>query len=201
MVIIGLTGGIASGKSTAARILSGLGAVVIDADKVGHEVLRTNADVRRKLIANFGSCILGNDGEIDRGKLGNIVFEDLNALEQLDRIMHPVIRQMVEQKIEAMHGRAVKAVVVEATLLVEAGWADLVDEVWAVIASESTVIERLRTQRGLTEQEARVRIDSQTPIADRARYADVVIKNDSDIDALRGKIEELWVGIDKSNTD
>ncbi|MCK5641646.1 MAG: dephospho-CoA kinase, partial [Gammaproteobacteria bacterium] len=102
MIVIGLTGGIASGKSTVSQMLSELGATVIDADKVGHEAFRPHSDAWRDLVATFGSGILGQNEEIDRGKLADIVFNDPKALEQLNRIMHPLMYRVVEQRIEAL---------------------------------------------------------------------------------------------------
>ena len=192
MVVIGLTGGIASGKSTVSQILSELGAVVIDADKVGHEAFYPNSDVWREVVAALGKGILGQNNEIDRSKLAKIVFNDQKALEQLNRIMHPKMHRIVGQKIKALRGQGVEVVVLEATLLIEANWTDLVDQVWVTISPEATVIDRLCSQRGLTEEQARARIESQTPIVQRTKHADVVIKNDSDLDMLRHKVEVLW---------
>ncbi len=192
MIIVGLTGGIASGKSTVSQMLSELGAIVIDADKVGHEAFRPHSDAWRGVVAIFGSSILGPNEEIDRGKLADIVFNDPKALEQLNRIMHPLMYQIVEQRIEALRRQRVEVVVLEAALLIEANWTDLVDQVWVTVAPEADVIDRLRSQKGFTEEQARARINSQMSIAERSKYADVVIENDSDLDTLREKVEGLW---------
>jgi len=192
MIVIGITGGIASGKSTVSRMLSELGAVVIDADKVGHEAFRPHTEAWRKVVAAFGKSILGQNEEIDRSKLSQLVFNDPKALKRLNRIMHPLMHRIVEQKIEALRHQGVEVVVLEATLLIEAKWTDLVDQVWVTIAPEAKVIERLCTQKGFTEEQAKARINSQTPISQRAKQADVVIRNDSDVDMLKKKVEELW---------
>ena len=192
MIVIGVTGGIASGKSTVSRMLSELGAVVIDADKVGHEAFRPHTEAWRKVVAAFGKSILGQNEEIDRSKLSQLVFNDPKALKRLNRIMHPLMHRIVEQKIEALRHQGVEVVVLEATLLIEAKWTDLVDQVWVTIAPEAKVIERLCTQKGFTEEQAKARINSQTPISQRAKQADVVIRNDSDVDMLKKKVEELW---------
>jgi len=192
MIVIGLTGGIASGKSAVARILSDLGAKIIDADKVGHKALRAHDDTKQKLVDTFGKDIIGQDGEIDRSKLAEIVFNKPESLEKLNRIMHPVIRKMVEQEIKAMRDTAVEVTVLEAALLIEAGWTDLVNETWVALAQEATVMARLCSQRGLTEKQAKIRINSQMPIDKRAEYADVVIENDSDLETLRNRVEKLW---------
>lgn len=201
MIVIGLTGGIASGKSTVSQMLSELGATVIDADKVGHEAFRPHSDAWRDVVATFGSGILGQDEEIDRGKLADIVFNDPKALEQLNRIMHPLMYRVVEQRIEALRRQQVEVVVLEAALLIEANWTDLVDQVWVTVAPESDVIDRLRSQKGFTEEQARARINSQMSIAERSKCADVVIENDSDLDTLRGRVEGLWQKVRLSEND
>jgi dephospho-CoA kinase len=193
MIVIGLTGGIASGKSTVARMLSELGAVVIDADKVGHEVLRPHTEAWRKVVAAFGRDILGLNEEIDRSKLSQLVFNDPRALQRLSRIMHPLMHEMVRQKIEALRHQGAGVVVLEAALLIEAGWTDLVDRVWVTITPESAVVNRLVSQKGFTEEQAAARIKAQTPIARRAKNAAVVIENDSDMNTLRQKVEALWL--------
>ena len=201
MIVIGLTGGIASGKSTVSQMLSELGATVVDADKVGHEAFRPHSDAWRDVVATFGSGILGQDEEIDRGKLADIVFNDPKALEQLNRIMHPLMYRVVEQRIEALRRQRVEVVVLEAALLIEANWTDLIDQVWVTVAPESDVIDRLRSQKGFTEEQARARINSQMSIAERSKCADVVIENDSDLDTLRGRVEELWQKVRLSEND
>ena len=201
MIVIGLTGGIASGKSTVSQMISELGATVIDADKVGHEVFRPHSDAWWDLVATFGSGILGQDEEIDRGKIADIVFDDPKALEQLNRIMHPLMYRVVEQRIEALRRQQVEVVVLEAALLIEANWTDLIDQVWVTVAPESDVIDRLRSQKGFTEEQARARINSQMSIAERSKCADVVIENDSDLDTLRGRVEGLWRKVRSSEND
>jgi dephospho-CoA kinase len=192
MIVIGLTGGIASGKSTVARMLTELGAVVIDADKVGHEAFRPHTEAWRKVVAAFGKGILGHNEEIDRSKLAQLVFDDPKALKRLNSIMHPLMHEIVRQKIEGLHLEGVGVVVLEATLLIEAKWTDLVDQVWVTITPEADVVDRLVSQKGFKEQQARARIKSQTPISQRAKKADVVIENDSDVNTLKKRVEGLW---------
>lgn len=201
MIVIGLTGGIASGKSAVSQMLSELGAVVIDADKVGHEAFRPHSDAWREVVSAFGSGILGQNEEIDRGKLADIVFNDPKALEQLNRIMHPLMYQIVKRRIEALRRQQVGVVVLEAALLIEANWTGLVDQVWVTVAPEADVIDRLRSQKGFTEEQARARINSQMSIAERSKCADVVIENDSDLDTLRARVEGLWQKIRFSKND
>ena len=201
MIVIGLTGGIASGKSTVSRMLSELGAVVIDADRVGHEAYRPHTDTWREVVATFGSGILGENEEVDRRKLAEIVFNDPKALEQLNRITHPIMHRLMEQRIEALRRQQVAVVVLEAAVLIEANWTDLVDQVWVTIAPEATVIDRLCSQKGFTEEQARARINSQMPMAERLKHADAVIENDSDLDTLRRRVEGLWQKVRFSEND
>ncbi len=192
MFVIGLTGGIASGKSTIAQLLLDLGAEVIDADKVGHEAFLPDTAAWEQLVGSFGPDILGPDRVIDRGKLAEIVFGDPESLEQLNEIMHPMMHQMVEQKLEDIRSREVNVAVLEATLLVEADWTDLVNEVWVVVAPENSVIDRLLASRDITEEQAKARIASQMPIYEKAAYGNAVIENYSDHSELKKKVEELW---------
>ena len=192
MIVIGLTGGIASGKSAVATILSGLGAGVIDADSMGHQAFRPHTNTWRDVVDAFGKGILRQDDEIDRTKLAEIVFNDPESLEKLNMITHPAIRRMVEQAIETMRGQRVDVVVLEAALLIEANWIDLVDQVWVTVAPAAMVIKRLREKKGYTEAQSRARIRSQMPTAERKKHADVVIENDSDLPKLKEKVEKLW---------
>jgi dephospho-CoA kinase len=192
MIVIGLTGGIASGKSTVAKMLSDLGAVVIDADKVGHEAFQPRSEAWHKVVAAFGKDILGKNDEIDRGKLAKLVFNDSKALKRLNSIMHPLMHRMVERKLEVLRSQGVAVVVLEATLLVEAKWTDLVDQVWVTISPEATVVSRLVGHKNFTEEQAEARVKSQTPISQRAKHADVVIDNNSDLETLRKQVKEFW---------
>ena len=165
---------------------------MIDADRVGHEAFRPHTDAWREVVSAFGRGILGQDEEVDRGKLAEIVFKDNKALERLNSIMHPLMRRIVEQRIEALRCQGVEIVVLEAALLVEANWTDLAHQVWVVVAPEAAVVDRLRRQKGYTRKQAEARIASQMPLAERAKHAAVVIENDSDREALKEKVEALW---------
>jgi dephospho-CoA kinase len=196
MKVIGLTGGIASGKSTVARFLKELGAVVIDADKIGHEVLRSDAEVWQEVVATFGEGILTPAGSISREKLGKIVFGNAEPLLKLNQITHPRIAERVKTQLEGHRKDGVGVVVVEAPLLLEAGWASLVDEVWVTVASEAAVLRRLKDRAGLSEAESLERIRSQMSVAERIRRADVVIDTDCDLDELKARVAELWRKLD-----
>ena len=192
MLVIGLTGSIGTGKSEAARQLEALGAAVIDADEVGHEAYTPNTEAWRQVVAVFGDEILGEGGEIDRRKLGAIVFSDAAQLAKLNQIMHPRMARMVADKIEVLRSQGVGVAVVEAALLFEAGWDSLVEEVWVTDSPDQTVIERLKKRNGLTEEEARKRISSQMGRTERLEKSDIIIDNSGDMVGLETVIKELW---------
>jgi len=192
MRVIGLTGGIGSGKSTVARFLAELGAIVIDVDKTGHELLNSDTPVRRKVIATFGEQILDANGEIDRHKLGDIVFHNPEARLRLNRIMHPRMKQQATEQIKAYAEKGAGVVVLEAPLLVEAGWASAVDEVWVTTASEATILRRLQERSGLSASESTARLRSQLPVAEKLKHADVIIDTDCSLDELEAKVKTLW---------
>ncbi len=191
-MVIGLTGSIGTGKSEAARQLEALGASIISADQVGHEAYTPNTEAWQQVVAAFGDTILGKDGEIDRRKLGEIVFSDPGQLEKLNEIMHPRMARMVADKIKVLRSQGVEVVVVEAALLFEAGWDTLVEEVWVTDSPEQMVIERLKKRNGLSEEEARKRISSQMDRSERLERSDFVIDNSGDMAGLESAIKELW---------
>jgi len=192
MKVIGLTGGIGSGKSTVSQFLAELGAVILDADVVGHEALKPDTEVWHKVVAAFGRQILTPIGDIDRAKLGEIVFGKPESLSQLNQIMHPRMYDMVKAQLEEYRRQGVAAVVLEAPLLIEAGWTSLVDEVWVTVASESTVLRRLKERTGLSQAESLARIRSQLSPEERIKHADVVIDTDCSLDELKARVGELW---------
>ena len=192
MKVIGLTGGIGSGKSTVARYLAELGAVVLDADKVGHAVFQPDTEAWRDVVATFGQQILTSGGEIDRKKLGEIVFNDPEEMSRLNRIMHPRMYDMVVKQIAEYRRQGVDVVVIEAAILIEAGWTSLVDEVWVAVASEAVVLKRLKEQRQMEAAQTLARIRSQLSSEERVKHADAVINNDGDLDEMKAKVRELW---------
>ncbi len=192
MLVIGLTGGIGTGKSEATRQLEALGASIISADQVGHEAYTPNTEAWERVVATFGDDILQDDQEIDRRKLGAIVFSDPSQLEKLNQIMHPRMARIVSGKIEVFRGQGVSVVVVEAALLFEAGWDSLVEEVWVTDSPEELIIGRLKERNGLSEEEAKKRIDSQMDRAERIERSDFVINNSGDMAELGNAIKELW---------
>ena len=201
MKVIGLTGGIGSGKSTVARFLKELGAVIIDTDKVGHEALKPDTGVWRKVVAAFGKEIIKTDGEVDRKKLGEIVFKSPEALLRLNKIVHPYIYNTVKAQLEQCRRQGVKVVVLEVPLLLELAaikpaLADEAYEVWVTVAPESTVVRRLKEKSGMSEEQTLARIRSQLSSAERQKQADVVIDTDCSLDELREKVRGLWQKLD-----
>lgn len=192
MLIIGLAGGIGSGKSEVAKIMSELGAVVLDADSMGHSVYAPNTEGWAEVVGTFGEDILDETGNVDRRKLGPKVFGKPEEMEKLNAIVWPKIRSSIEDRIEEEREKGSGVVVVDAAILIEAGWTNLGDEVWVTIAPESEVVKRLGTRNNLSEEDARVRITSQMPAQERVKYADAVIENNGDLDSLKKKVELLW---------
>lgn len=192
MKVIGVTGGIGSGKSTVVRILAELGASVVDADKVGHELYQPGAPVWHEVVAAFGQDILKPNGEIDRAKLGAIVFNDPEALRRLNAIMHPKIFERCRQIFSDWLKDGVQVAVLEAAVLLEAGWTPLVDEIWVTVASEAVVIERLKQAKGFSPEASRARLRSQLPVEQKIKAAQVVIHNNGDLSELRQQVIELW---------
>jgi dephospho-CoA kinase len=192
MKVIGLTGGIGSGKSTVARILGELGAAVIDADKVGHEAFNPGTEIWQEVKKEFGDKILAPTGEIDRKKLAEIVFNNPPSLERLNQITHPRMYKIVEKQIEEYRRKGAVAAVLEAALLIEAKWTPLVDETWVTYAPEPVVIKRVQARSGLSEHQALARIRSQMTLQQWMKYASVVINNDGDLDKLKAAVKEQW---------
>ncbi len=196
-ILIGLTGNIATGKSVVARMLAELGASVIDADKIAHEVMEPEGPAYDGVVGAFGPEILATDGTIDRGKLGSIVFRDPHALLRLEAVVHPATIHEVDERIARAE---TLVVVVEAIKLIEAGMHRGYDALWVVTAPRPLQITRLVTQRGLTEEQAVLRIDAQAPQEEKAALADLVIVNDGDLAALREKVEAAWAQVQTKQT-
>jgi dephospho-CoA kinase len=192
MRTIGLTGGIGSGKSAVSNILRDLGACVMDADAVAHEVYRPGSDGWHEVVAAFGSEIAGPSGEIDRRKLAAIVFGDAAQVERLNRIVHPRARELVAGRLETARESGERVAVVEVPLLFEAGWDDMFDEVWVVTAPEETAVGRVATARGIEADSVRSRMRAQMSNEDRLGRADVAIDNSRSLGDLRASVTEAW---------
>ena len=192
MLRVGLTGGIGSGKSAAARILSTLGASLIDADLVGHASYRAGTEGFDKVIEAFGDDLIGSDGQIDRKKLGSIVFSEPGNLTRLNEILHPIIYSMIKTELKNMENSGEKVAVVEAAILIEANWQDLFDELWVVDADKEEIIRRLIDRNNVTREQALERIESQIGREERNGYADAIIKNNAGLLELEKNISCLW---------
>ena len=192
-MVIGLTGGIASGKSTAARILGRYGAHVIDADKLGHRAYLKGTDAFAQVVETFGSEVIGDDGEIDRAALGAKVFGEGNRLSELTAIVWPAIRKMAEAEInEVKEQDPGRIVVLEAAVLLEAGWEGMADQVWMTIVDRDVAIERATARDGVDKEAIEARLDAQLSNDERRAQADRVIDNSADEAQLITQLEELW---------
>lgn len=192
MIVIGLTGGIGTGKSEVTRIFQELGAVLINADQIGHQAYTPHSEIWQEVVKAFGEEILQPSGEIDRKKLGSIVFADPDQLTRLNQIMHPRMARMVAQQIQELREQGEDVVVVEAALLFEAGWDSLVDEVWSTESPEESVIKRLQSRSGLSQEEAKKRIDSQMSAEERTSRSQVVVDNSGDLVELERVVRSIW---------
>lgn len=192
MVVIGLTGGIASGKSVVSDYLNELGAHILNADLVGHRAYSPHTEVWEEVVKAFGSDIVGPDDEIDRRKLGSIVFGDPQALARLNQIMHPRMYKMMEAEIKDLQRDGHRVIVLEAAILIEANWTPLVDQIWVTYAPEPVVIQRLISRNNLTEEQALARIRSQMPPEERAKQGQVVINTDCTFEEVREQVAKHW---------
>lgn len=192
MIIIGITGGIGSGKSTVGSMLKEMGAAFIDADKVGHRLLRNDEALKKRIVEQFGQGILTEAGDIDRKRLAAIVFNDAAALRCLNEVTHPAINRAVGVEVAALKAEGYRVVVIEAPLLVEAGWTRETDVIWLTEAPPEVVLQRLVEKMGYTEAEGRARIAAQTSNEERRRYASEVIDTDTSLEELRDRVAGLW---------
>jgi dephospho-CoA kinase len=191
--VVGLTGGIGSGKSTVAGMLAELGARVIDADRIGHEVYRPGSDGFRRVVDAFGPGVVAPDGAIDRRKLGALVFATPAARARLNAIVHPQIADEVRRRIAAARAEGFAGpIVVEAAVLIEAGWRPLVERLWVVSAERETAIGRVMAARGLSREEVERRLDVQVAESEGRRVADLVLDNNGTPAALRAQVEQAW---------
>ena len=187
--VIGLTGNIACGKSTVAAMLAERGAQVIDADQVAHQVMQPPGPVFTAIVQEFGPGIVAPDGTIDRRALGRIVFSDPTRLRRLDQLVHPVTSQVIREMIATS---VAPVVVVEAIKLIESGTYRICDAVWIVTCPREQQVRRLVEARGLILVEAERRIDAQTPITEKLRYATTVIDNDGSPEDLTRLVRTAW---------
>lgn len=191
MIRVGLTGGIASGKSTVGEQMRLLGALVVDADQLARDVVVAGSDGLAEVVEHFGEQVLQADGSLDRARLGSIVFGDQQALAVLNGIIHPRVRA-AKVSIEAQVEDPYAIVVHMVPLLVETGQAHDFDALVVVDVDEQTQLERLMARNGLDEQQALARIQAQASRVERLQVADFVIRNDSGIDELAERTHAVW---------
>lgn len=187
--LIGLTGNIATGKSTAAETLSALGAEAIDADQVAHRAMRAGSPVHADIVRLFGPEILTDSGEIDRQRLGDLVFNDPQALARLERVVHPATLEMIERRIARSPA---DVIVVEAIKLIESGMAAAYDALWVTTCRPEQQIARLVEDRALTQAQAAQRVQAQPAQAEKIARADVVIDTSGSLAETRRQIKTAW---------
>jgi dephospho-CoA kinase len=193
MRVIGLTGGIGSGKSTVARLLEDKGAVLLNADLIGHEIYLPGKPAYDDVIEAFGREIVAEDGTIDRKKLGPIVFADPEKLARLNEITHPRIAEAVKERLAELEALGVGVAVIEAAILLEAGWEVLADEVWVTVVDPETAAKRAAERGGLDAQQVLERIRSQMTNEERVSRANVVISTEGGLEDTAARTEREWV--------
>jgi dephospho-CoA kinase len=192
MRLIGLTGGIATGKSTVAEILEDLGAAVVDADALAHEVTARGSEAVAAIARDLGRDFVLADGSLDRPRLAERVFADQDLRARLNAIVHPRVRRLIWERVRDLASRGAQVVVIDVPLLLESRERYEVDAIWLVYAPEQVQIARLMARNGLSRAQAELRIRAQMPIEEKRRLADVVIDNTHDRAALRRQVEALY---------
>lgn len=193
MRAIGLTGGIASGKSSVARILEEKGIRVVDADQLARDAVALGSPGLDKIVAAFGSAVLLADGTLDRAALRQIVFADRAKKKQLESILHPEISRLADQHLARARGEGLETVIYMAPLLIEAGVQGKVDEIWVVTVTPEIQVERLMKRDGISHEEAQRIIGSQMPLTEKAGYGRIVIDNSGTPEDTRRSVETLYI--------
>lgn len=191
MLLVGLTGGIGSGKSTVSRLLEQRGAVVFDADALAREAVAPGTPGHDAVVQRFGADVLGPGGELDREALASIVFADPAARRDLEAIVHPEVRRLFAEGCEAYRDSD-RIVVFSAPLLVETGMHTAFDVLVLVSTTVPTQVERLLRDRAMSEEQVRARIAAQAPLADKAEVADVIVDNEGSPEDLEAQVDRLW---------
>ena len=191
-IVIGLTGAVATGKSTVARLLSNLGACLIDADALSRWVMKPGTPTYEQVWQEFGAGILAGDGQIDRARLGARVFSDPVALSRLEAIVHPAVLAEAARRMRALETKECPVIVLEAIKLLESGMHRQCDEVWVITAPRDQQVQRLMETRSLTREEADLRIDAQPAQESRLPLATVIIDNSGSLDQTRQVVEREW---------
>jgi dephospho-CoA kinase len=197
VLTVGLTGGIGSGKSAVTRLLAERGAAVVDADVVAREVVAPGTPGLAAVVEAFGEQVLRPDGSLDREALGRRVFADRDELARLNAIVHPRVGERTAELMAEAEASGTRVLVHDVPLLVENGLAGLYDLVVVVAATPATQLDRLVRLRGMTEPDARARIDAQAPLADKLAVASHVVRNDGSREELLAQVERLWHALEE----
>lgn len=194
MLVIGLTGGIAAGKSTVCAMFAERGAVCLDSDRLAHEAMEPGRPAYQEIVQRFGPSVVGPDGVLNRRALGALVFRDDAARRELEAIIHPRVIEAVQERVAALRAapEPPPLVVVEIPLLFEAGLEWLVDKTIVVAAEQGIQLQRLTSRSGLSPEEAMLRIKAQMPSGEKERRADFVIHTDMPLDAVRKQVDCIW---------
>ena len=195
MLIIGLTGGIGTGKSEVSHILRDLGAVVIESDKVAHQSYEPGTKAHGLIVNQFGEGVLDSSGFIDRKTLGEIVFSDPARRLELEKIVWPATRELTLALLKKETERGTEVVVVEVPKLFESGWDKVADVIWTVEAPPSVVSQRVKRRSGMSKSDMRARVAAQLTRQDRVDRADIAIENVATLEDLRNQISKLWESI------
>jgi dephospho-CoA kinase len=198
MTPVGLTGGIASGKTTVCRLLEAKGCTIIDADVVAHKLLLRGEPGYEPVIEAFGRGILGDAGEIDRGKLGTLVFGDRSKLDQLNQLLHPEVLRTIGAELEALRQVGRARVIVDASLMIESGYHRTFRRLVLVTCSLAQQVERLMARNGLTQEQAQKRIALQMPLEEKRRFATDVIDNSGTEERTRIQVDALFENMERT---
>lgn len=193
MKVIGVTGGIGSGKSTIAKILYDLGASIIDADKIAREITTKGQPIMEEIVGYFGPGVLDEEGELARKKLSEIVFTDSKKIEVLNSITHKYIADKIKEELNKLEEAKAEIVVLDAPLPVKHGFLDVVDEVWVVIVNKDIRIKRIMERNNITDEEALARIKMQKDDEEYLKLADEIINNDGSVEELEKSIAKLYI--------
>jgi dephospho-CoA kinase len=191
MIAIGLTGGVATGKSTVAKLLQVKGIAVVNSDELAHQAMAPGEPAYDQIITDFGPGVLSPERKINRRLLGEIVFKDRDARKRLEEIVHPIVIKWIRQELERLARDGAPIVVVEVPLLFEAGLMDMFDYIWVVSSSYERQLQRLQERDRLTEVAAKERIAAQMSLAEKEKRADAVIRNDGGLDSLEEQLSTL----------
>jgi len=192
MRVIGLTGGIATGKSSVALFFTERGVAVIDADQLARDAVLPGSPALKQIVSFFGREVLTHDGELDRTRLGQLIFSDPEKRRQLESILHPEIRKRAEERIAQAAEAGHQRLIYMAPLLIEAGATDRVDTVWVVTVRPEIQLERLMLRDGINREQAQRMIDSQMPLSEKERYGSVIIDNSGTEAETRMILETVW---------